>query len=110
MKAVLLLKQKLTDADGDILELVVWKVPMGVKHPKGVRYRLAFIPQGQDDPALLYDNHHPKGPHKHNNEAESAYVFVDRSVGNITAIIVPSSGESPPSARRKFAKNRLIPL
>lgn len=77
MKAVLLLKQKLTDADGDILELVVWKVPVGTKHPKGVRYRLAFIPQGHDCPTLLYDNHHPKGPHKHSNGAESAYVFVD---------------------------------
>ena len=30
MKAVLLLKQKLTDADGDIWELVVWKVPESV--------------------------------------------------------------------------------
>ena len=77
MKAVLLLKQKLTDADGDILEVVIWKVPMGTMHPKGVRYRLAFIPQGHNRPALLYDNHHPKGPHKHNNVAESAYTFVD---------------------------------
>lgn len=77
MKAVLLLRQKLTDADGDILELVVWKVPMGTKHPKGVRYRLAFIPQGHDQPALLYDNHHPKGPHKHSSGTESDHVFVD---------------------------------
>ena len=77
MKAVLLLKQKLTDPDGDILELVIWKVPMGTTHPKGVRYRLAFIPQGRDLPALLYDNHHPKGPHKHRNGEESPYGFVD---------------------------------
>ncbi len=79
MKAVLLLKQKLTDTDGDILELVIWKIPVGTRHPEGVRYRLAFIPRGHDRPVLLYDNHHPKGPHKHNNGAESAYVFVDIS-------------------------------
>ena len=77
MKAVLLLKQKLTDADGDILELVIWKVPLDTKHLKGVRYRLAFIPQGHDHPALLYDNHHPKGPHKHTGGVESAYTFID---------------------------------
>jgi len=79
MKAVLLLKQKLTDVDGDILELVIWKVPQGTKHPKGVRYRLAFIPQGHDHPALLYDNHHPKGPHKHVRGVESACIFIDVS-------------------------------
>jgi hypothetical protein len=77
MKAVLLLKQKLTDGDGDILELVIWKVQMGTNHPKGVRYRLAFIPQGHSQPAVLYNNHHPKGPHKHSDGRESAYIFID---------------------------------
>lgn len=77
MKAVLLLKQKLTDEDGDILELVIWKVPIGTRNPKGVHYRLAFIPQGHARPTLLYDNHYPKGPHKHINGVESAYAFVD---------------------------------
>ena len=71
------MKQKLTDADGDILELVVWKVAVEIKYPKGVRYRLAFIPQGHDHPTLLYDNHHPKGPHKHSKGVETAYTFVD---------------------------------
>lgn len=77
MSAVLLLRQKLTDADGDILELVVWRVPPGAGQPKGVRYRLAFIPRGCAGPAVLYDNHSPKGPHKHLDGVESAYAFLD---------------------------------
>jgi len=77
MKAVVLLKQKLTDADGDLWELVVWKVPVDTRHPEGVRYRLAFIPRDYDRPAVLFDNHHPKGHHKHIEVAESAYAFVD---------------------------------
>ena len=43
--------------------------------PEGVRYRLAFVPAGQREPAVLYDNHHPKGHHKHVDGAESPYEF-----------------------------------
>ncbi|MBI4063433.1 MAG: hypothetical protein HY401_03940 [Elusimicrobia bacterium] len=75
MKARLLLRQKLTDSDGDLKELVAWRVVVNEKHPEGVRYRLAFIPQGHKQPAVLYDNHHPKGHHKHVDESESLYSF-----------------------------------
>lgn len=75
MKAELLLRQKLTNSDGDLKELVVWAVPTSEKHPEGVRYRMAFIPCGHDRPTVLYDNHHPKGHHKHIDGKEGGYNF-----------------------------------
>ena len=75
MRAIPIIKRKETDDDGDLLEAVVWKVASSIQHPKGVRYRMAFIPIGHKQPAVLYDNHHPKGHHKHIDRKESAYSF-----------------------------------
>ena len=76
MKASLLLKEKYTDGDGDLLDWVVWEVAPGPLYREGIRYRLAFIPQDFKMPAVLYDNHHPKGHHKHLEELEQPYLFV----------------------------------
>jgi hypothetical protein len=67
------LRQRLVDEEGNILETVIWKVPVGPKAPEGVRYRLAFIPAGARKPAVLYDNHHPKGHHRHVRGVEEPY-------------------------------------
>jgi len=75
VKARRLLRIKLTDTGGHLTEMVVWQVPAHSRHPEGVRYRLAFIPHGQGRPAVLYDNHHPKGPHKHVEGKQSPYEF-----------------------------------
>ena len=75
MKARPLFRAKLTDEDGDLKEMVVWQVPMDLKHPEGVRYRMAFVPKGAKKPSVLYDNHHPKGHHKHLRSEESPYSF-----------------------------------
>jgi hypothetical protein len=37
--------------------------------------RLAFILAGEDTPALLYDNCHPKGHHRHVDSREEPYRF-----------------------------------
>jgi hypothetical protein len=78
--ARLLFRRKSTDSGGDLKEWVIWRVPRGARHPDGIRYRLAFVPGGKGEPAVLYDNHHPKGHHKHVDGQESAYEFagVDR--------------------------------
>lgn len=75
MRASLLLKDKFTDEQGDLFEWVVWKVPFDRLYRQGVRYRLAFVPQGMGRPAVLYDNHHPKGHHKHLEDLEQPYLF-----------------------------------
>jgi YD repeat-containing protein len=53
----------------------VWAVPADHKNPDGIRYRLAYIPAGHKSPVILYDNHHPKGHHKHINGQEVPYEY-----------------------------------
>lgn len=76
-KAELLLREKATDEEGNLSELIVWKVPVSARYPEGVRYRLAFIRSGEDEPAVLYDNHHPKGHHRHIEGVQQPYRFLD---------------------------------
>ena len=66
---------KLIDEAGGTEERVIWDVPAGVKSSDAVRYRLAYIPKGSKYPAVLYDNHHPKGHHKHIRGHQMAYEF-----------------------------------
>lgn len=74
-RATLLLRYKRTDMDGDIIEQVAWKVPVSILQPEGVRYRFAFVRHGERIPAVLYDNHHPKGHHKHLGKIEYPIQF-----------------------------------
>ncbi len=74
-KGRLLLRSKRTDLDGDLWDMVVWIVPESPQSPSGVRYRFAFVPFGSRRPAVLYDNHFPKGPHKHLGDAEEPMVY-----------------------------------
>jgi hypothetical protein len=66
---------KVIDEAKGIEEGKVWEVPPDAKNPDGIRYRLVFIPAGSKTPAVLYDNHHPKGHHKHIDGQEIAYEF-----------------------------------
>ena len=75
-RANLIRRRKWTDERGNLYEIVLWKVERNIRHPEGVRYRLAFIRAGEGAPAILYDNHHPKGHHRHIGEREEPYEFV----------------------------------
>ncbi len=75
MGAILLRREKYVDADGDLVELVLWQVPRSGAYPDGMRYRLAFVLAGTTMPAVLYDNHHPKGHHRHSGAAQIPYTF-----------------------------------
>jgi hypothetical protein len=70
-----ILYRKVVDEEGNVLETVIWRVPVSAKAPDGVRYRLAFIPAGMREPAVLYDNHHPKGHHRHVEGVQEPYRF-----------------------------------
>jgi hypothetical protein len=76
-RATLVLREKVIDDQGNILELVIWRVPATSRSPSGIRYRLAFVRQGEESPAVLYDNHSPKGHHRHVTGVEEPYGFVD---------------------------------
>ena len=64
-RATLVHREKLTDEQGNILDLAIWEVPATPNFPEGVRYRMAFVRRGTVVPAVLYDNHAPKGHHRH---------------------------------------------
>jgi hypothetical protein len=74
-RATLIRREKIIDEDGNILELVIWRVESASRQPSGVRYRLAFIRRGDATPVVLYDNHSPKGHHRHVEGVEEAYGF-----------------------------------
>lgn len=76
VSARLIYKSKLIDEAGGIEERVVWAVPKCAQQPEGVRYRLAYVPKGGGKPAVLYDNHHPKGHHRHIGERQLPYDFM----------------------------------
>jgi len=76
-RATLVRREKVIDERGNILELVIWRVPVTPRSPSGVRYWLAFVPHGEEEPAVLYDNHSPKGHHRHVSGVEDAYGFID---------------------------------
>jgi len=69
-------RRKWTDERGNLYEIVIWRVARHAHYPEGVRYRLGFIRSGEDTPALLYGNHHPKGHHRHLGDDEQPYRFV----------------------------------
>jgi YD repeat-containing protein len=73
-KAQLLHSLKLVNAEG-IEERKIWAVPVDEKNPDGIRYRLAYIPAGRKIPEVLYDNHHPKGHHKHVEDRQYDYAY-----------------------------------
>ncbi len=97
MTAEPILRQKLIDEEGNILEMTIWQVPKTPKTPEGVRYRLAYIPTGEGQPAVLYDNHHPKGHHRHFKGGEAPYEFagVDRLIEDFRADIARLKGVKP---------------
>jgi hypothetical protein len=69
-------RYKRTHPDGSIEEQVVRSVPRSERQPDGIRYRLVYIRHDAETPAVLYDNHHPKGHHKHLGPIQLPYEFV----------------------------------
>ena len=73
-RATPILREKVINEGGNIVELAIWSVPAGASDRAGIRYRLAFIRRGERTPAVLYNNHHPKGDHRHVRGVEAVRV------------------------------------
>ncbi|MBI5107215.1 MAG: hypothetical protein HZA62_00565 [Rhodocyclales bacterium] len=74
MKATLIYRHRVDFDDGEILEIVVWRlaVPVeGCSHP--YKYRWFYGRPGER--LLGYDNERPKGDHRHRADREQAYRF-----------------------------------
>ena len=76
MDAVLVRRVKRSFADGYVVEIVIWKVPVWVQGgAHRYKYRLFFGTKGRR--VVGYDNERGKGDHRHLGEDELVYRFVD---------------------------------
>lgn len=75
MKATLITRLKDVTPEGNVIELVVWRVPHPVP-PSGhdYKYRAAYVVDGVR--IVGFDNERGKGDHCHIGGRERAYAFV----------------------------------
>lgn len=75
MKAQRIFYDKAVLADGAIVEMTIWQLPMSSsERPHGLKYSLFF---GRDGKRIVgYDNERGKGDHKHIGDVETTYRFV----------------------------------
>ena len=88
-RAVLLLHDDIYDEEGWRMVLKIWKVPKSQTSPDGVDYSLSLIsPNGER--VVGYDNHWPKGHHRHMLEQESPYTYrgTDRLIADFRADVM----------------------
>ncbi len=74
MSAILRTSLKLKIKNRFVIEYSIYEVPKSSKYPDGVKYGLICKDLETDD-FVLFDNHHPKGPHIHFNDQEFEYQF-----------------------------------
>jgi len=75
MKAALITNFKTMTADGGVIELVVWKVPVPVPPTEhGYKYRAVYALDGVR--IVGFDNERGKGDHCHLDGKEVPYTFV----------------------------------
>ncbi|MGK5085391.1 DUF6516 family protein [Bdellovibrionota bacterium FG-1] len=76
MKAVLRIHHKLKLQDRFTVEITIHEVVASERYRDGVKYGLICIDE-QTKARVLFDNHHPKGPHIHLDRAEQSYTFLN---------------------------------
>ncbi len=85
-RAVLLQHDDVFDEEGWRMVVKIWKVPKSQTSPEGIDYSLALIsPEGER--VVGYDNHWPKGHHRHVLGREGAYSYrgIDRLIADFKA-------------------------
>ncbi len=76
MKGIEIFRNRIVFAENRFAELALWRLPRplpGSKH--FFKYRLAYVVNGIC--VIRYDNESGKGDHRHWDEAESDYTFVN---------------------------------
>jgi hypothetical protein len=75
-KAALVIDEKISRNDGSIIQIVVWELPIPLRNSRHrYKYRLYFGKNGKC--IVRFDNEQGKGDHKHINDIESPYPFID---------------------------------
>jgi hypothetical protein len=94
MRKTLVLREQLSDEDGDRTELALWKVDKSSRYPQGVQYCLVFMLAGARRAVVLYANHYSVGHQRQVFQVEEPYQFsgVERLVGDFAADIARAKG------------------
>ena len=75
-RAILLQHDDIYDEEGWRTVIKIWQVPVSRTSPDGIDYSLSLIsPEG--DRLVGYDNHWPKGHHRHVLAEEGPYAYSD---------------------------------
>ena len=70
-----LTREKFTTNSGLVREVIIWSLPKSEGYPEGIKYRLILVNATTGKVLVLFDNHPPKGHHKHLEEIETDYSF-----------------------------------
>ena len=74
MKAIQLVRTRITYSESAFAELALWRVPKPVARLRhGFKYRLVYVVDGLC--VIRYDNESGKGDHRHVEGVESLYKF-----------------------------------
>ncbi len=76
MKATRIFHHKALLHGDFVLELAINQVDDSIRYPDGIKYSLVCV-HTKTGRRVLFDNHHPKGPHLHLDAFEVDYLFVD---------------------------------
>jgi hypothetical protein len=87
-RAVLLQHDEVYDEEGWRMVIKIWKVPTSKNSPDGIDYSLSLI-SAQGERVVGYDNHFPKGHHRHvlGEEGPYAYGGIDRLIADFRSDI-----------------------
>lgn len=73
-RTILLQHDDIYDEEGWRMIIKIWKVPVSRTSPEGIDYALSLIsPEGER--VVGYDNHWPKGHHRHVLAEEGPYAY-----------------------------------
>ncbi|PKM45138.1 MAG: hypothetical protein CVV05_07125 [Gammaproteobacteria bacterium HGW-Gammaproteobacteria-1] len=76
MRAELITRFKDVAPDGEVIEMVIWRIPRPAPPcAHDFKYRLVLVVQGER--IIGFDNERGKGDHCHLDGAERPYAFVD---------------------------------
>jgi len=77
MNAKRVFGEKHVFSDGSIVEMVIWRLPRQTRErPHGIKYRL-YYGLADGSPVVRYDNELGKGDHRHYEDVEESYEFMN---------------------------------
>ena len=60
-----------------VCEIKIWNIENDYQYPGGLKYSLFCVEAASGKIIIGFDNHFPKGPHKHIVSIEETYNYID---------------------------------